>query len=71
MTDLAAFPGLDESTMSGLVERAERRGLVARDRSPADRLGADDRHLLARLLGTVSGTSTVDEEPTGPAGRPL
>ncbi|MGY1962144.1 MarR family transcriptional regulator [Nocardia gipuzkoensis] len=34
MTDLAAFLGLDKSTMSGLVERAERRGLVARGKSP-------------------------------------
>jgi DNA-binding MarR family transcriptional regulator len=36
MTDLAAFLGLDKSTMSGLVERAERRGLVARGKSLED-----------------------------------
>ncbi|WP_156077416.1 MarR family winged helix-turn-helix transcriptional regulator [Saccharothrix sp. NRRL B-16314] len=41
MTDLAAFLGLDKSTMSGLVERAERRGLVARDKSPQDRRAVD------------------------------
>jgi DNA-binding MarR family transcriptional regulator len=41
MTDLAAFLGLDKSTMSGLVERAERRGLVARDKSPQDRRVVD------------------------------
>jgi len=36
MTDLAAYLGLDKSTMSGLVDRAERRGLLARDRNPED-----------------------------------
>jgi DNA-binding MarR family transcriptional regulator len=36
MTDLAAHLGLDKSTMSGLVERAERRGLLARDKNPED-----------------------------------
>ena len=36
VTDLAAHLGLDKSTMSGLVDRAERRGLLARDRSPHD-----------------------------------
>ncbi|MEV0299473.1 MarR family transcriptional regulator [Nocardia sp. NPDC050710] len=41
MTDLAAFLGLDKSTMSGLVERAERRGLVARGKSPVDRRVVD------------------------------
>ncbi|MFE2753756.1 MarR family winged helix-turn-helix transcriptional regulator [Actinosynnema sp. NPDC059335] len=41
MTDLAAFLGLDKSTMSGLVERAERRGLVTRRKSPLDRRATD------------------------------
>ncbi|MFD7658421.1 MarR family winged helix-turn-helix transcriptional regulator [Actinosynnema sp. NPDC059797] len=41
MTDLAAFLGLDKSTLTGLVERAERRGLVARGRSPEDRRVVD------------------------------
>lgn len=41
MTDLATFLGLDKSTMSGLVERAERRGLVVRDKSPEDRRVVD------------------------------
>jgi DNA-binding MarR family transcriptional regulator len=36
VTELAAYLGLDKSTMSGLVDRAERRGLLARDRSPDD-----------------------------------
>jgi DNA-binding MarR family transcriptional regulator len=41
MTELAAFLGLDKSTMSGLVERAERRGLVTRGKSPEDRRAVD------------------------------
>lgn len=36
MSDLARFLGLDKSTMSGLVERAERRDLVARGRAQED-----------------------------------
>nr|BFD86740.1 hypothetical protein StreXyl84_61410 [Streptomyces sp. Xyl84] len=41
MTDLAAFLGLDKSTMSGLIDRAERRGLLARGRNPDDRRAVD------------------------------
>ncbi|MFD6399050.1 MarR family winged helix-turn-helix transcriptional regulator [Nocardia sp. NPDC060249] len=41
MTDLATFLGLDKSTLSGLVERAERRGLVTRGKSPEDRRVVD------------------------------
>jgi DNA-binding MarR family transcriptional regulator len=41
MTELAEFLGLDKSTMSGLIDRAERRGLVARDKSPEDRRVVD------------------------------
>jgi DNA-binding MarR family transcriptional regulator len=36
MTDLAALMGLEKSTMSGLVDRAERRGLLARAPSAGD-----------------------------------
>jgi len=36
VTELAAYLGLDKSTMSGLIDRAERRGLLARGRSPHD-----------------------------------
>lgn len=41
MTELARFLGLDKSTMSGLIDRAERRGLVVRDRNPEDRRAVD------------------------------
>ena len=41
MTELAGYLGLDKSTMSGLVDRAERRGLLARGRNPGDRRVVD------------------------------
>lgn len=37
MSDLAAFLGLDKSTMSGLIARAERRGLLTRGTSSEDK----------------------------------
>jgi DNA-binding MarR family transcriptional regulator len=36
MSALAAYLGLDRSTMSGLVDRAEKRGLLARAPDPSD-----------------------------------
>lgn len=36
MTDLATHLGLDKSTMSGLIDRAERRGLIRREKNPDD-----------------------------------
>jgi len=41
VTDLAAYLGLDKSTMSGLIDRAERRGLVRRERNPDDGRAVD------------------------------
>ncbi|WP_406145280.1 MarR family winged helix-turn-helix transcriptional regulator [Streptomyces sp. NBC_01012] len=55
MSDLAAFLGLDKSTLSGLIDRAERRGLLARAANPDDRRVVDvlitdaGRELTARL----------------------
>ena len=46
MNELARILGLDKSSVTGLVERAERRGLVERAPSPADR-----RAVLVRLTG--------------------
>jgi DNA-binding MarR family transcriptional regulator len=37
MAELADFLGLDRSTMSGLVDRAEQRGLLGREKNPDDR----------------------------------
>ncbi|MEU1722718.1 MarR family transcriptional regulator [Nonomuraea sp. NPDC005692] len=36
VTDLAAYLGLDKSTMSTLIARAERRGLLTRGKNPDD-----------------------------------
>jgi DNA-binding MarR family transcriptional regulator len=41
VTELAAYLGLDKSTMSGLIDRAERRGLLARGKSAEDRRVVD------------------------------
>jgi DNA-binding MarR family transcriptional regulator len=41
MTELATHLGLEKSSLSGLVERAERRGLVARERSSSDGRAVD------------------------------
>ncbi|MEV5413129.1 MarR family transcriptional regulator [Thermopolyspora sp. NPDC052614] len=55
VSDLADRLGLDKSTMSGLVDRAERRGLLARGKNPEDGRAVDvyatpaGRELAARL----------------------
>ena len=41
MSDLAAYLGLDKSTISGLVDRAEKRGLLQRAPNPLDGRGVD------------------------------
>jgi DNA-binding MarR family transcriptional regulator len=41
MSELAAYLGLDKSTVSGLVDRAEKRGLLQREPSPLDGRGVD------------------------------
>jgi DNA-binding MarR family transcriptional regulator len=41
MSELAAFLGLDKSTISGLVDRAEKRGLLERGRNAADGRAVD------------------------------
>jgi DNA-binding MarR family transcriptional regulator len=41
MTDLAGYLGLEKSTMSGLVDRAERRGLLERAPSASDGRAVD------------------------------
>lgn len=59
MSDLAVFLGLDKSTMSGLIDRAERRGLVARGKNAEDRRAVDvfltptGRRLTKRLQSDV------------------
>jgi DNA-binding MarR family transcriptional regulator len=41
MSDLATYLGLDKSTISGLIDRAEKRGLVRRTQNPLDGRGID------------------------------
>ena len=41
MSDLASYLGLDKSTISGLVDRAEKRGLLRRTQNPLDGRGVD------------------------------
>ena len=53
VTELAAFLGLDKSSMSGLIDRAERRGLLARGRSD------EDRRAVVVFL-TEAGTELTD-----------
>ena len=54
INELARLLGLDKSSVSGLVERAERRGLVARAPSPAD-----GRSVLVSL--TDAGRALVND----------
>jgi DNA-binding MarR family transcriptional regulator len=59
VTELAAYLGLDKSTMSGLIDRAERRGLLARGKNPHDGRAVDvfltpaGHELTQRLDGDV------------------
>jgi MarR family transcriptional regulator, lower aerobic nicotinate degradation pathway regulator len=77
MHELARLLGLDKSSTSGLVDRAERRGLVTRVRSPADgrvvlvRLSEEGRALVrdvaARFeadVGALLGHLTWSERET-------
>ena len=41
MTELADYLGLEKSTLSGLIDRAEKRGLVRRAQNGTDRRGFD------------------------------
>jgi DNA-binding MarR family transcriptional regulator len=54
MLELAHLLGLDKSSVSGLVDRAEHRGLVERDPS------AEDRRVI-RVALTAAGRARVDE----------
>ncbi|HEY0119682.1 MAG TPA: MarR family transcriptional regulator [Cellulomonas sp.] len=74
MTALADYLGLEKSTMTGLVDRAERRGLVARAPSADDRRAVDvlltpagielGEHVGPRVaaeLSALTGRLTPDE----------
>ena len=61
MADLAGFLGLERSSVSGLIDRAARRGLVQRVASSDDgrsvqvSLTADGHRLAAQVAGEVAG----------------
>lgn len=65
MAQLAAHLGLDKSSATGLVDRAERRGLVRRTPSPLDRrsstvsLTVAGRQMASRLEALV--TASVEQ----------
>jgi DNA-binding MarR family transcriptional regulator len=82
MTELAAFLGLDKSTMSGLIDRAERRGLLERGRNPEDRRVVDvfitpaGLELAERVQGEIRralepATGRLDPEQGDQLGRLL
>jgi DNA-binding MarR family transcriptional regulator len=61
MADLAGFLGLERSSVSGLIDRAARRGLVQRMASSDDgrsvrvSLTGDGHRLAAQVTGQVAG----------------
>jgi MarR family transcriptional regulator, lower aerobic nicotinate degradation pathway regulator len=65
MHELARFLGLDKSSVTGLVDRAERRGLVTRLPSAADRravlvsLTADGRTLVSEAAARFEADVTT------------
>ncbi|MEV5413127.1 MarR family transcriptional regulator [Thermopolyspora sp. NPDC052614] len=75
MSDLAAHLGLDKSTMSGLVDRAERRGLLARGKNPEDGRVVDvyatpaGLELIERMLAEFRRELAPAIEPLTPEQR--
>ncbi|BCJ47808.1 hypothetical protein GCM10010168_21670 [Actinoplanes ianthinogenes] len=75
ITELAAYLGLDKSTMSGLIDRAERRGLLARGKNPRDGrvievfLTPAGHELTQRLYAEVRATLAPDLDGLGPEQR--
>ena len=57
MSELADYLGLDKSTISGLVDRAENRGLLQQAANPADRRAVD-------VLLTADGNKLTERGPT-------
>src|ERR1700677_2245167 len=62
MSELADYLGLDKSTITGLVDRAEKRGLLQRTPNPVDGravdvfLTAEGRELTERGAGRIAGS---------------
>jgi DNA-binding MarR family transcriptional regulator len=59
MSDLANYLGLDRSTVSGLVDRAEKRGLLRRTQNPLDGRGVDVALTARGIELAERGAATV------------
>jgi DNA-binding MarR family transcriptional regulator len=59
MTDLATYLGLDKSTISGLVDRAEKRGLLRRTQNQLDGRGVDVALTARGVELAARGAATV------------
>jgi DNA-binding MarR family transcriptional regulator len=59
MSELAAYLGLDKSTISGLVDRAEKRRLLARTPNPDDGRGVDVSLTPAGVELAARGASEI------------
>jgi DNA-binding MarR family transcriptional regulator len=59
MSDLATYLGLDKSTISGLVDRAEKRGLLRRTQNPLDGRGVDVALTARGIELAERGAATV------------
>ena len=59
MSDLASYLGLDKSTISGLVDRAEKRGLLRRTQNPLDGRGVDVALAARGIELAERGAATV------------
>jgi len=75
MAALADYLGLEKSTMTGLVDRAEKRGLLERAPSASDGravdvfLSPDGAHLAERLYAQVQQSLAPMTGELGPAGQ--
>jgi DNA-binding MarR family transcriptional regulator len=69
MTDLARLLGLEKSTMSGLVDRAEKRGLLAR--APSDEDGRSIEVFLTPAGAELAarGSARIRDELSPMTGR--
>jgi DNA-binding MarR family transcriptional regulator len=61
MSDLAAYLGLDRSTISGLVDRAEKRGLLTRTPNPDDGRSVDVALTTAGIELATRGAAQIQQ----------
>jgi DNA-binding MarR family transcriptional regulator len=61
MSELATYLGLDKSTISGLVDRAEKRGLLIRTPNPDDGRGVDVALTSAGIELATRGAAEIQQ----------